>query len=268
MSAHGTNPTVADMLSAKEAELRAKLLAARARLQHRGNRGDAAEVAVRELLSDHLSRRFDVGQGEIIDTNGTRSRQMDVVVATDDHPFRVPASDPGLYIVEGVYAAGEIKTALTTTELDDVFLKARSVKELQKAHVAGAMVFANSAEHTRWVEGPPPFFAFAYESKIAVDTLLRMLTDDGQPLDALFVLGSGAAINFDDGTGFRRLRAGGPKRRNRLGVDRRRAVAAPVPGVASCSSPRRAPNVAALQLPGRGESDQRGAPCTPRKTTR
>jgi hypothetical protein len=122
MSTHRVNATVAEMLAAKEAELRAKLVAARARLQHHGNRGDAAEVAVRDLLSDHLS--IDVGQGEIIDTNGTRSRQIDVIVATDDHPFRVPASIPGLYIVEGVYAAGEIKTVLTTTELDDVFVKA------------------------------------------------------------------------------------------------------------------------------------------------
>jgi hypothetical protein len=132
---------------------------------------------------------------------------MDVVVTTADHPWRQAPGEPGLFIVEGIFALGEVKTSLTAGELDDVLGKGRSVKRLSKSHLKGSEVFADPADIRRWVEGPPPFFAFAYEMSVAVQTLIDRLAAAGEPtpVDAVFVLGRGQAINFGDGSGTMRV---------------------------------------------------------------
>jgi hypothetical protein len=198
---------VATLLEAKENELASKLAQTRAALAHAGDRGDASEAAFRQFLTLHLARHYDVGEGEVVDTAGARSRQMDVVMTTADHPLRQAPGEPGLFIVEGIYALGEVKTSLSTGELDDVVEKGRSVKALSKSHLRGSEVFANPADIRRWVEGPPPFFAFAYEMSVAVQTLIDRLAAAGEPpaVDAVFVLGRGQAINFGDGSGVMRL---------------------------------------------------------------
>jgi hypothetical protein len=104
---------LAEVLRAREQQLTAGLGATRAEFDHTGNRGIAAETAVRDFLSHHLTRHLDVGDGEVIDSFGNRSRQMDVVITTEDQPFRQAPSEPGLCVIEGVYAVAEVKSNLT-----------------------------------------------------------------------------------------------------------------------------------------------------------
>jgi hypothetical protein len=200
--------SIGPLLAAQEAGLKVKLAEARARYAQSGDRGDAAETAVRAFLAENLSSRFVIGQGEIIDVGGRRSKQTDIVIATDDHPFRSEPADPGLFLVEGVFAAGEVKAQLTTGELSDAIKKGKTLKALEKSHVAGAMVFANPSDHARWVSGPPPFFVFAFESVVATTTLLNRLAAAGDPtpIDAVFVLGRGVVLNLGNGQGVRRVR--------------------------------------------------------------
>ena len=198
---------IAARLQAKETELRAKLAGARAELVNPGNRGDAAEIAVRDFLADHLPRTLEVGQGEVIDSEGGRSPQTDVVITTQDHPFRYPPGDPGLFLVEGVVAFGEVKTRLTHAELDDCFRKGAKAKALQRLNFVGSEVFTNDTDRRRWVEGPTPFFVFAFETALDPESLLRWIGGSGTPsaIDAVFVLGKGAAIDFADGEGSFRM---------------------------------------------------------------
>ncbi len=67
-------------------------------MEHKGNRGSGAEDAFRDFLSRHLPRRFDVGHGEVVDTHGARSGQVDVLIINEDQPFR-HGGRPGLYLV-------------------------------------------------------------------------------------------------------------------------------------------------------------------------
>ena len=69
--------------------LRISLAEARAKLSQSGDRGDVNEAAVREFLREHLPPKYRIGQGEVIDAAGRLSRQVDVVVADEEQPFRV-----------------------------------------------------------------------------------------------------------------------------------------------------------------------------------
>ncbi|MFJ4225898.1 DUF6602 domain-containing protein [Microbacterium sp. NPDC089695] len=200
--------------AAQEARLQATLAAARAEMEHRGLRGDAVERGVREFLSKHMPRRYTVGTGEIIDRFGHRSAQTDVLLLTDEQPFVNEADTSGQYLVEGVGAAGEVKTVLNSSELDDILDKGAKLRQIRPTLSKGAEVQALPSDMPRFVDSLP-FFALAMESRLKPETLLQKLNDAEEvlnwngsrvpKLDALFVVDGGVYYNFGDGRGAQRF---------------------------------------------------------------
>ncbi len=183
---------------------------ARTKLVHSGDKGDANEAAFRDFLRQNLPPKYRIGQGEVIDCGGGRSRQTDVVLADEEQPFSV-SDTPQLMIIEGVAAAAEVKTSLSKQELLDCIEKGRAFKSLNA--VLGRSVLLAASENG----GIPnsdilrfyhrrPFFVFAYEGTVDQNVLHATLSaaeQEGQPppIDAVFVLGEGFALNLWDGNG-------------------------------------------------------------------
>lgn len=129
-----------------------------------------------------------------------------------DQPFRTNPHESGLFLVEGVSAVGEIKSRLTKADLSETLKKAAQFKKLRNHHGAGDTRWTNPSDGLRFYECPP-YFLFAFESAVATDTLLSELSaaelvvgpDGAQPqlppLDGVFILGRGVAINYGDGQG-------------------------------------------------------------------
>lgn len=101
----------------------------------RGQVGDAKEKAAKDKLGHILPPGIAVGSGFIIDSYGNTSRQIDVVLyeknicpvySINDTP------ETTYYPCEGVVAVGEIKSALNSDELEDIFLKIESTKRLKR----------------------------------------------------------------------------------------------------------------------------------------
>ncbi|GIJ51645.1 hypothetical protein Val02_85310 [Virgisporangium aliadipatigenens] len=183
---------------------------ARTKLIHRGSKGDVNEIAFRNFLREYLPRRYRVGEGEVIDFRGRRSKQTDVAVVDDDQPF--PMDDgPQMMIIEAVAASGEVKTTLTASELEDCIEKGRAFKALEPV-LGKAVMLAHperrgvpNSDITRFYRRRP-FFVFAYEGVMAPRTLLEGLAggeQDGEvpPIDAVFILDRGFALNLWDGNG-------------------------------------------------------------------
>jgi len=195
-----------------ETDLLSALTKARALYDHPGIKGDKVEVAVRHFLRTHLPRSFEVGHGEVIDVHGGRSKQLDVVVTNADQPMSFPMDDAGLFLIEGIAAAGEIKTKLTTAELADVLKKGSRLKKMRLSHGEGDMITATPSDAERYYRSPP-FFAIALESALRPATLLEALRAapsvssphdayEMSPLDAIFcVADSTVMINNGDGLG-------------------------------------------------------------------
>ena len=85
----------------------------RATYRHSGNKGTNAEQILREFLRYFLPTYHRVGHGEVIDQNGANSRQLDVIVTNEYHPFLNDLSTPSVFIIEGVSCAGEVKSDLS-----------------------------------------------------------------------------------------------------------------------------------------------------------
>jgi len=57
--------------------------------------GEKKEQIVRNFLKEYFPSTYRLGKGEIIDTLGNRSPNMDIVICTPFHPFTFSESDFG-----------------------------------------------------------------------------------------------------------------------------------------------------------------------------
>lgn len=190
-----------------EVQMKAKLEEIRTTFKHKGNKGSSVEEQFRQFLREYLPRRLDVGHGEIIDSKGMQSKQTDIIITTEDHPFTF-SKDPGLFFIEGVCGAGEIKSILTSTELTKALENSCQFKKLEIEKGTNTMASTNPSDEMRFYRCPP-WFLFAFESQITIekiqDKINTFVNGNGVELnkflDGIFILGKGCILNLFDGKG-------------------------------------------------------------------
>lgn len=97
---------------------------------HKGVIGDAREGLFRETLLKYLPKTVDVGSGQIIDSNGSMSKQTDVIISRGD-TLKIPLSmEVSVYPVEAVLAAIEIKSSFNRTTLTEAVKNLKTISSL------------------------------------------------------------------------------------------------------------------------------------------
>ena len=115
----------------------AELTGIRGAVDHGGTLGDETELAWREFLARVLPTRYRVGDGFVVDADGWRSDQTDVIVF--DRQYSPPLFMAGnvQYIpAEAVYAVFEVKQRIDQKNLRLACLKAASVRALGRTSAA------------------------------------------------------------------------------------------------------------------------------------
>jgi len=190
-------------LAAIELKLAAGLEEIRAELNHKGNKGSRVEEELRTFLREHLPKNYSCGQGEIIDSTGANSKQIDVIITNQYHPFNYSGAIPGLYLIEGIAAVGEVKSILDRKELESAISNALALRSLNIDPGVGTTRSIASGD-ARFFESPP-YFVFAFESSISIDLVDEILVEatekHGRTVDAVFILNRGHSIDFGDGNG-------------------------------------------------------------------
>lgn len=200
MSGQSRAPTLRAKLAAVETEMKARLNEARATFIQSGDMGTSVEDAFRESIRKFLPWQLHVGHGEIIDSLDNRSRQTDVVIVSEDHPSTFVEGAPGLFFIEGVIAAGEVKATLTSQELKKALEASQQFKRLH-VYEHGPMCMKTrdcdeSDERSRW-------FLFAFESQLTLSNIESKIQqfikekkiETDSLADAVFVLDRGHIIN-------------------------------------------------------------------------
>lgn len=197
-----------------DAQLSSRKDQLRAALTHAGAKGQAAEGGLAAAIAQVLGPRFNTGTGEIVDCRDRRSGQTDIVLFDDSQPF-VPESRlaPGVFLADSTLAAIEVKLALTTSILEQLFSSGgglNRLKEVRRVFNAGDRIpnTITASEFMRFYDRVPSM-VFAYESTVAPTTTLQRLNESPilkitgreqryeysiSMLDALFVLGQGVYI--------------------------------------------------------------------------
>jgi hypothetical protein len=148
-----------------------------------------------------------VGHGEVIDTYGNHSSQTDVVIVTEDHPFTFTSDKPGLFFIEGVGAAGEVKSVLNGKSLQEAIQNSVGFKRLTVNH--STRVMWNIGTTSQFWDHRP-YFLVAIESKFKPATIEQKLLERAAQggirpeglLDLVLTVESGETLNdVGHGTG-------------------------------------------------------------------
>lgn len=131
-------------------------------------KGSAFEDTFRRFLRDYLPSAFDITTGIIVDSEGNKSKQIDVII-TDAAKTPIFYKSESLRIVpiECVYAAIEIKAKLTADELVKANENMKSVKILKKKafiHVQGPIIQKVQMYGKMFDIWPVNYYIFAYDS--------------------------------------------------------------------------------------------------------
>jgi len=101
-------------------------------LIHRGLRGRAREIFIRDLLRPFINPNFGICTGIVVDSEGRQSKQTDIIIYDKSLlPPILLTAEEGIIPCESTLATIEIKSKLTSEELKKSVINARSVKALR-----------------------------------------------------------------------------------------------------------------------------------------
>jgi len=149
------------------------------------NIGYNRELFCKRFLSGVLPPRLSVRQGEIWDSQGNKTGQLEVVILRDDAPS-LKFGQADAFLAEGVFGVIEVKSNLSRTKLQEALATLNRVKNLSHSGI-GAMISSGP------VLGRPLRCIFAYEGA-TWDTLIQELSkpESIDTADLVCVLDSGA----------------------------------------------------------------------------
>jgi|SRR5580765_1739058 len=121
------------LLAGLHEDIQHRLATARRTFAHPDTKGDASENVWRELLQTYLPRRYQSETAHVVDSKGTFSEQIDVVVFDRQYsPFIFRYEDQTIIPAESVYAVFEAKQTINAEQVAYAKKKAESVRRLHR----------------------------------------------------------------------------------------------------------------------------------------
>jgi hypothetical protein len=176
---------------------------ARERFKHYGLRGNAVEISVRDFLERHLPRSLNAGTGEVVaslsDTEQKSSGQIDVVISNQLQPFIGPRDTPTTFLLEGVHMAGEVKTSLSRSMIQDELVKARKFRALRAQNVSRLVGVPEPDNWLSYYVFYRPYFLLGLETSgnwraILLEVMTYIDEHRKMPLDGIFMLDQDVVI--------------------------------------------------------------------------
>jgi len=127
------NWNLSTILAGLHEDIEQKLKTARKSFGHAPTKGDASEQVWLELLNSYLPKRYCAAKAHVVDSNGTFSQQIDVVVFDRQYsPFIFHYQEQKIIPAESVYAVFEAKQSISLGEVDYAHTKVGSVRALHR----------------------------------------------------------------------------------------------------------------------------------------
>jgi hypothetical protein len=121
------------LLTSLHDDIEQRLAIARRSFAHAGTKGDACESVWVKLLETYLPRRYQASSAHVVDSKGTFSDQIDVVVFDRQYsPFIFHYEGQTIIPAESVYAVFEAKQTINATLVEYAQAKVASVRRLHR----------------------------------------------------------------------------------------------------------------------------------------
>src|SRR5712691_1172214 len=113
-----TSWSLSQLLAGLHDDIQQRLETVRKSFGHPGTKGDASEAVWLELLQTYLPHRYQAATAHVVDSNGTFSEQIDVVVFDRQYsPFIFHYQGQIISPAESVYAVFEAKQAINRDQV-------------------------------------------------------------------------------------------------------------------------------------------------------
>lgn len=127
---------LAEAFKAEQAVLSKKLELSEKSITHSPSMGEVNERHFLDTLRKYLPKRYEVAQGIVIDSNGSTSDQIDVIIFDNQYtPTLLDQHDHRFVPVEAVYCVLEVKPTITKEYLEYAGNKANSVRRLERTSI-------------------------------------------------------------------------------------------------------------------------------------
>jgi len=128
-----TDWSLSVLLSGLHDEIQQKLTTARKAFGHPGTKGDASESVWLDMLKTYLPQRYRATKGHVVDSKGSISDQIDVLVFDRQYsPFIFEFQGQTIIPAEAVYAGFEAKQSINAAQVDYAQKKIASVRRLHR----------------------------------------------------------------------------------------------------------------------------------------
>ena len=128
-----TTWSLAQLLAGLHDDIQQRLDTCRKSFGHPGTKGDASQKVWLELLQTYLPQRYQAATAHVVDSNGTFSEQIDVVVFDRQYsPFIFHYEDQTIIPAESVYAVFEAKQVINASHVSYAQKKVSSVRRLHR----------------------------------------------------------------------------------------------------------------------------------------
>lgn len=163
-----------DIISSQSESLVADFEQIRSEFSHSGLKGDESEDIVRKFLERYLPQTYGFANGQIMDRNGTLSREIDIAICNRFHPYSYSGGGKGLLFIEGVDAVVECKSRLNESHLEAALKNCRSVRELEVQIPEGTQITGRVHNGMSRID-LTSHAIFAFECPYTLETLDRKL---------------------------------------------------------------------------------------------
>ena len=152
-------------------------------LGHSVSKGNERELIASQFLSQHMPLAIQVTQGVLIDQDTvdfrsltqTTSPQLDLLLVVSNLPQLTLYGGSKIFFAEAVAAVIEVKTILTSTEIDGILQHCRKVKE-RKRQVFG-MYVAETNDPTTGPSDKVPYYVIAFDSSKNAQEIMNIFKD-------------------------------------------------------------------------------------------
>lgn len=121
------------LLASLHDDIQQRLSIVRKTLNHPGTKGDASEKVWLDLLETYLPKRYQAAKAHVVDSKGTFSQQIDVVVFDRQYsPFIFTYEGEKVIPAESVYAVFEAKQTANASLVEYAQQKVASVRRLHR----------------------------------------------------------------------------------------------------------------------------------------
>lgn len=179
---------LSSIFEAEKERLRAEIKRATGGYDHGGLTGISGERIAKGLIRRYLPSQYGFAKGEIMDSEGETSREVDIAVCNPSHPMTYRQDGHGLFFIETVDAVIEIKT--TIQDINSLMEKCKSVRNRVVSYRQEDSISIDMLDRIEYT----PYAVFAYDSDLSIDTIRERLGEQANNntfIDILFVLEDG-----------------------------------------------------------------------------